>query len=154
MILVILAISVALVIVGCLLLNEYCDALEGIGAGLAVLGFIGGLIAIGVVVWLTVECVGMAHINDRIELYQEENTKIEEQIASVVEQYQEYETGIFKEVAPDKAVVLATLYPELKSDTLVQSQIELYTKNHEQILKLKETRIMASTYRWWLYFGR
>lgn len=45
------------------------------------------------------------------------------------------------------------LYPELKSDTLVQSQIEVYVENNKAIKELKSSAINASVYRWWLYFG-
>ena len=90
----------------------------------------------------------------KISLYEEENTKIEQQIADVVKQYQEYESGIFTEVAPEGAMTLVTLYPELKSDTLVQSQIEVYIENNKAIKELKSMAINASFYRWWLYFGK
>lgn len=87
-------------------------------------------------------------------MYEEENTKIEQQIADVVTQYQEYEEGIFTEVAPESAMTLVALYPELKSDTLVQSQIEVYVDNNKQIKELKSMSINASIFRWWLYFGK
>lgn len=87
-------------------------------------------------------------------MYEEENTKIEQQIADVVTQYQEYEAGIFTEVAPESAMTLVALYPELKSDTLVQSQIEVYADNNKQIKELKCMAINTSVIRWWLYFGK
>ena len=87
-------------------------------------------------------------------MYEEENTKIEQQIADVVTQYQEYEAGIFTEVAPESAMTLVALYPELKSDTLVQSQIEVYADNNKQIKELKCKAINTSIIRWWLYFGK
>ena len=86
-------------------------------------------------------------------MYQEENSKIEQQIADIVEQYQKYETDIFMDVAPDTAVTLVALYPELKSDTLVQSQIEVYTENNKIIKSLRDQQIKGDVYRWWLYFG-
>ena len=86
-------------------------------------------------------------------MYQEENSKIEEQIAETVKQYQQHETDIFTEVTPDSSITLVALYPELKSDTLVQSQIEVYVNNNEKVKSLKESKINGSIYRWWLYFG-
>lgn len=87
-------------------------------------------------------------------MYETENTKIEQQIVDVVKQYREYESGIFTEVAPEGAMTLVTLYPELKSDALVQSQIEVYIENNKSIKELKSMTINASFYRWWLYFGK
>lgn len=99
-------------------------------------------------------CVsGLSVIDDKIAMYQEENANIEEQIAAVVSQYQEYESNIFESVAPESAVTLVSLYPDLKSDTLVQKQIEVYLSNNETIKELKEEKIGGSVLRWWLYFG-
>lgn len=93
-------------------------------------------------------------IDDKIAMYQTENEKIETQIAEVVQQYQEYEQGTFEKVAPDKAVTLVSLYPELKSDDLVSKQIAIYVDNNNKIKELKEDKITASVDRWWLYFGK
>ena len=92
-------------------------------------------------------------IDDRIAMYEEENTRIEQQIADVVEQYQKYETDIFMEFAPESAVTMVSLYPELKSDSLVQAQIEVYTENNKTIRNLRDKQIKGNVYRWWLYFG-
>lgn len=104
-------------------------------------------------VLLTVTVANLSVIDDRIAMYQEENSKIERQIADIVEQYQKYETDIFMDVAPDTAVTLVALYPELKSDTLVQSQIEVYTENNKMIKSLRDQQIKGDVSRWWLYFG-
>ena len=47
-------------------------------------------------------------------------------------------------------VALVSLYPELKSDELVQSQIELYISNQKKIVKLKEELIDLDKKRIWL----
>ena len=96
---------------------------------------------------------GLCVIDQKIEMYEEENTKIEEQISEVVKQYQDYENGIFTEISPESAVTLVSLYPELKADTLVQKQIEVYLANNDKIKELKETKINGSVQCWWLYFG-
>ena len=57
------------------------------------------------------------------------------------------------DVTPDTAVTLVALYPELKSDTLVQSQIEVYTENNNMIKFLRDQQIKGNVSRWWLYFG-
>lgn len=122
---------------------------EGVCAVSAVLLFIEVIAA----ALLTVTVANLSVIDDRIAMYQEENSKIERQIADIVEQYQKYETDIFMDVAPDTAVTLVALYPELKSDTLVQSQIEVYTENNKMIKSLRDQQIKGDVSRWWLYFG-
>ena len=57
------------------------------------------------------------------------------------------------EVAPESAVTMVSLYPELKSDSLVQAQIEVYAENNKIIKDLRDQQIKGNVYRWWLYFG-
>ena len=92
-------------------------------------------------------------MDEKIAMYQEENAYIENQIDMVVKQYQEYETDIFESANVDSPMVLVSLYPELKADTLVQEQIDIYVANNQKIKELKEKKINGNVYRWWLYFG-
>ena len=88
-----------------------------------------------------------------LEMYQAENESIEAQISECVKQYQQYETEIFTEVAPESSITLVSLYPELKADALVSKQIEVYVDNNEKIKELKMSKINGDITRWWLYFG-
>lgn len=92
-------------------------------------------------------------INSKIEMYSEENKKIEEDMNVLVEQYMNYESGTYGELKGESSITLVSLYPELKADTLVEKQIEVYVENNEKIKSLKEKLINVSNYRWWLYFG-
>lgn len=153
MIIVLTAICIAVLVIGIVLMRQadcaVADTGEVIG-GVAVVLIIAcliGLIILGV-------CVSKLNvIDDKIAMYEEENNKIETQIAETVKQYQEYEHDIFVEVAPESAVTLVSLYPELKADTLVQKQIEVYVANNEVIKELKASKINGSVLKWWLYFG-
>ena len=131
----------------------YCSKDVEIAEGVYTFSVIFLFIEIIAAVFLTITVTNLSVIDDRIAMYQEENSKIEQQIADVVEQYQKYETDIFINVAPDTAVTLVALYPELKSDTLVQSQIEVYTENNKTIKSLRDQQIKGNVSRWWLYFG-
>ena len=152
MILLIFGICILMIIGGCILDREtgvdvdICFGISGVGL---VVGFFAlvGLIIVGVNV------KSLSVIDDRIVMYEEENARIEQQIADAVEQYQKYETDIFREVAPESAVTMVSLYPELKSDSLVQAQIEVYTENNKTIRDLRDKQIKGNVYRWWLYFG-
>ena len=126
--------------------SDLCFGISGIGATVGFFALL-GLIIVGVNV------KSLSVIDDRITMYEEENARIEQQIADVVEQYQKYETDIFREVAPESAVTMVSLYPELKSDSLVQAQIEVYTENNKTIRDLRDKQIKGNVYRWWLYFG-
>ena len=126
--------------------GDWCEVSGGIG-------FLFSIIAFIAIIILGIHVKSISVIDDRIEMYEEENTRIEQQIADVVEQYQKYETDIFMEVAPESAVTMVSLYPELKSDSLVQAQIEVYVENNKTIKDLKDKQINGDVYRWWLYFG-
>lgn len=126
--------------------GEWCEVSGGIG-------FLFSIIAFIAIIILGIHVKSISVIDDRIDMYEEENARIEQQIADVVEEYQKYETDIFMEVSPESAVTMVSLYPELKSDSLVQAQIEVYVENNKTIKYLKDKQINGDVYRWWLYFG-
>jgi hypothetical protein len=150
MILVISTISIVAVIVGAYFMNEY---IEELGGALMIIGGLVGFAALTVTIVLAIDVSGLVAIDEKIEMYQSENSAIETQIAEVVEQYQKYETDIFTELSPESAITLVSLYPELKADSLVQKQIEVYVANNEKIKELKESKISGKVKKWWLYFG-
>jgi hypothetical protein len=80
-------------------------------------------------------------IDDKITMYQEENTAIEQSVASVVTQYQYYEHDTYAELKTESPTVLISLFPELKSDTLISKQIEIYVANNQKIKELKEEKL-------------
>lgn len=150
MIIVIFAICVGVIFLGTWLYNCVEEIAGGVTIGCGVLGSIISFIALVV---LLVNVSGLKAIDPKIEMYQTENANIEKQIADCVEQYQQHEIEVFTEVAPDSAITLVSLYPELKSDALVKKQIEIYVANNQKIKELKEQKIMGNIIRWWAYFG-
>ena len=154
MILVILVIGILMTMLGIILYDKLDCGKDEIGTVFQIVGTVVTIISTIVTIVLLVCVLNRVNIDKKIAIYEEENTKIEQQIADTVKQYQEYETGIFTEVAPESSITLVALYPELKSDTLVQSQIEVYVENNKTIKELKSSAINAPVYRWWLYFGK
>ena len=142
-----------LMIVGGFILDKKTGADSDICFGISGIGMVVGFFALLGLIIVGVNVKSLSVIDDRIAMYEEENARIEQQIADVVEQYQKYETDIFREVAPESAVTMVSLYPELKSDSLVQAQIEVYTENNKTIRYLRDKQIKGNVYRWWLYFG-
>ena len=153
MILVILGIFIALAIVASIAgtNDRWRDGWYHPGA---CIGWAGIIVAITVCVGLGINVTRMNVIDEKIAMYQEENQAIEQQIATVVEQYQSYEKDVFKNSTTESAITLVSLYPELKSDKLVSKQLDVYVKNNNKIKKLKVEKIEGSVIRWWLYFGR
>lgn len=92
-------------------------------------------------------------IDEKISMYQEENTKIEKQIDTLVSNYMNYESNTYEKFKSESSITLVSMYPELKSDKLVEEQISVYEENNKKIRELKEDKINLKVKKWWLYFG-
>lgn len=125
-----------------------CDGIFG-----TFFGSIPLVIGVIVAISLAVQISNLSVIDQKIAMYEQENTKIEQQIETAVTAYQQHEKDVFTEVKPDSYIQLVSIYPELKSDTLVKEQIKTYQSNNKKIKELKVTAINGNVKRWWLYFG-
>jgi hypothetical protein len=150
MIIVIFLVCVGVIVLGAWLHNDMHEVAGGVTMFCGIAGSIISFIAL---IALLVTISELSVIKTKIEMYQTENAHIESQISECVKEYQKHETEIFTETAPDSSITLVALYPELKSDALVNKQIEIYIANNEKIKELKEQDIMGNVYRWWTYFG-
>lgn len=153
MLLVIFGIGLAILIAGLILTYKsiyeewlYCT-LNGVGACICSISLI-------VIIFLSAFTSQGKVIDQKITLYEEENIKIEQQVATVVESYMAYEQETFDKIAVDgDPTFVVTIFPELKSNELVNSQIQLYQYNNSRIKELKAQKIDIELYKWWLYFG-
>lgn len=100
--------------------------------------------------------VSTYNVEEKIVMYEEENTTIEQNISTVVQAYMNHESAIFDKITQnnDNTMMLVSMYPELQSNTVVQEQIGIYVENNIRIKELKEEAISASIWRWFLYFGK
>ena len=93
-------------------------------------------------------------------MYEEENNNIQNSISQIVEIYKNYEQNTYSESLKNidtnntDIIVLTQLYPELKSNEMVNKQIDIYQENNNKIKDLKEERINNEIAKWWLYFGK
>lgn len=125
--------------------------------GSAVVCVITGIGAIILLVIVIIAIFGAAEgvtISREIEMYEEENERIEQQLEKTISNYMQYEATTFKELKDTDVVSLVSLYPELQSDKLVQSQIDLYINNNQKLKDLKKKQIDVSKCKFYLYFGR
>ena len=94
------------------------------------------------------------NVDKKIAMYEEYNTDIENKVKETVRAYMNYEESTYKELVADADLTtLVIKYPELNSNELVKSEIELYKENNNKIMELKEAQINKSVMAWWLYFG-
>ncbi len=125
--------------------------------GYFVAAIIAGIISVPFLIWgliLIDEIANEYIIDNKIAMYEEENASIEESIDVTVRSYMDFEASTYGELKDKDAINLVSLFPELKSDTLVQKQIEVYVANNNKIKQLKEEKIDLSKSKWQLYFGR
>ena len=115
--------------------------------------FIMGALAIFTIYcWMS---ISTEHVLDqKIAMYEEENTSIEESIGSIVEDYMDYESHAYYDLKSQDLIELVTNFPELKADALVQKELDIYIENNQKIKELKEEKIELSTKKWILYFGK
>lgn len=131
--------------------NEYGDNV------LTPLALLFGAIFLAFFIFIAIFIAQVANervIDSKIEMYQELNQEIEQDIDQMVQQYMSHEKNTFNDLKTEGTITLVSLFPELKSDTLVQRQLEIYVANTEKIKALKEEKIELSQTKWLLYFGK
>ena len=117
-----------------------------------IIGFISFIIF---TVLLVAICSYPYNIDKKIEMYQEENTLIEEKVKNTVMAYIDYEQETYDNLVKNADLqTLLITYPELNSNELVKAQIDTYVQNNNKLKELKEKQIDKSTMAWWLYFGK
>lgn len=102
-------------------------------------------------------CVGAEYSNnlviqEKIEMYQEENEQIEQEITDIIYNYQQYEKETFANAKIENINVALNLYPELKSDELVKQQMTIYAENNKEIKSLRAKQLDYKVLKWWLIF--
>lgn len=91
----------------------------------------------------------------QIQMYEEENKKIEAQISEAVRVYLAHESEVYSNIKlPDDSLVsIVAAIPELNSSQLISKQIEILENNNAKIKELKDKVAQLSESKWWLYFG-
>lgn len=158
MILVILGISLLILGVGITIYTTIGERLyhkdqEWIYYIINIIGATCSAVCIFVVIGLSVFLSNSMVIDDKINLYKTENANIEKQISTIVSEYKDYEQESFNKFKNESPTVLVSLFPELKSDNVVNKQIEVYVANNNKIKALQETKLDYKPAAWWLYFG-
>jgi hypothetical protein len=148
-----MSILVFVVAIALLGFGIYWTSESEVGELLAMLGLCMFVISLGMIIWNSTDVVRGRTYEKKIEMYQKENKRIESQVDIVVQKYMQHEDKTFEAAKSENSMTLVSLYPDLKSDSLVKEQIQIYNKNNSKIKSLKESQIDVTTAKWWLYFG-
>lgn len=116
--------------------------------------FFGIVFAILSIILLSVLLGYPYNIDDKLEMYAEENQAIETKIKETVQAYMNYEQETYKSLVVNADLqTLLIAYPELNSNELVKTEIETYKENNNKIKKLKEQKINRKVMGFWLFFN-
>ena len=127
--------------------DEVCAV---IGIGCVVVAIIILCVALFAV---TPEYKRLDYIDTKIEYLTEQNSQIDDEIKLIVSSYQNHELEFYKEFENVSSTTLVTLYPELKSNELVNKQLDIYFANQQEIKELELKKIESGVIRWWMCFG-
>ena len=143
---IILSIVVAIVSVKVFELDIDCDILPVVSTSIAVFGALA---------MFTMLIFYPYTVDKKILMYEEENKKIEEKVKDTVRVYMNYEQETYNNLVKDADLTtLLVVYPDLNSNELVKSEINVYIENSKTIKEMKSTQLTKSILNWWLYFGK
>lgn len=158
MLIILLIIGISLIVLGCLgVYARGCKISYDFGCVLNVIGGILTPTVVIVMIFAITFSVKIPQIEEKLTIYSEENARIESQVKTAIETYQNYEQGIFEDIdldkiSSEKLLLLTSIYPELKSDTMVQRLIQIYIDNTNAIKEIRTKKLDYEVWRWWLCF--
>lgn len=143
--------------IGCIVLAEVLDnSTCKLCTVFAIPGIIGvaGCAIFGIWTIWNVICVSSGFgIQEKIEIYEEQNAQIEQSIDAAVKAYCEHEQITYVQMSDGAIALVAAAYPELASSELVKTQMEVWTSNSHELKEMKSKLVDFNKARYFLYFG-
>ena len=153
MIYIVLIICLILIILGIILLNN-TDYETGGLVSLITGGLVGLIFLVALFVCLISYNVTKSTADSQIKVYEEQNEIVLSQIEPLVEKYLNYEKDTYSSLKVDSNTLVAmSMYPELKGDEFVQSQIKIIMDNQSKITQLKLDKAKLNVFKFWLFMG-
>jgi hypothetical protein len=73
---------------------------------------------------------------------------------NIVNKYLLYESETLEKVKVNSENIIAlSMYPELKGNEFLKSQIDIVVKNQDEITKLKLSKAELNAYKLWIFMG-
>ena len=142
---------------GLVLLAEIIDGSTNKFGFLAVVpGVLGAVFAIIFGIWTLWNIIVVASgfgIQEKIGIYEEQNTQIEQSIDAAVKAYCEHEQITYVQMSDGAVALVAAAYPELASSELVKAQMDIWTSNSKELKDLKSDLVDFHRAQYFLYFG-
>ena len=151
----ILVIAIVLIIVCFFLYVEDVFCVDFLWCALGWILGIGSVILLIVIFCLIGDVATAPNIDNEIAQYEEKNMVVELEIQKMVSNHFKLYSDKASEVNINSdAISLASVIPELNSNTYVQEQLNLYRENEKEITKLRDKKNLIPRYKWFLYFGK
>lgn len=142
---------------GLILIAEVMDNSTRQLASFAVVpGVLGVVLAIVFSIWTFCNLIVVASgfgIQEKIQIYEDQNTQIEKSIDAAVKAYCEHEQITYVQMSDGAVALVAAAYPELASSELVKTQMEVWTSNSSELKDLKSKLVDFHRAQYFLYFG-
>ena len=143
--------------IGCIVLTEVLDnsncKLRTIVAIPYIIG-VAGCAIFGIWTLWNVICVSSGFgIEEKIQIYEDQNTQIEQSIDAAVKAYCEHEQITYVQMSDGAVALVAAAYPELASSELVKTQMEVWTSNSSELKDLQSKLVDFHRAQYFLYFG-
>lgn len=119
-------------------------------------GALGVILAIVFGIWTLWNIIVVASgfsIEEKIQIYEEQNAQIEQSIDAAVKAYCEHEQITYVQMSDGAVALVAAAYPELASSELVKTQMEVWTSNSNELKELKSDLVDFHRAQYFLYFG-
>ena len=112
-------------------------------------------------IFLAITLIVLACYNDtkascdkKIAVLEEKNEQVLKQIEPIVDRYLLYESETLEKVKVNNENIIAlSMYPELKGNKFLKSQIDIVVKNQNEITKLKLSKAELNAYKLWIFMG-
>ena len=143
--------------IGCIVLSEVLDnsncELYTIFAIPRIIGVAGCAIFIIWTIWNIFTVASGFGIQEKIQIYEDQNTQIEQSIDAAVQAYCEHEQITYVQMSDGAVALVAAAYPELASSELVKTQMEVWTSNSHELKDLNSKLVDFHRAQYFLYFG-
>ena len=112
-------------------------------------------------VFLAISLITLACYNEskagcdkKIAVLEEKNELVLKQIEPIVNRYLLYENEMLEKVkVSGENIIALSMYPELKGNEFLKSQIDIIVKNQDEITKLKLSKAELNAYKLWIFMG-
>lgn len=95
-------------------------------------------------------------IGSQLEVLETQNKIILSQIEPVIQKALDFESNTYKElkVSPENIITISQIYPDLKDNSFIQTQLSVILTNQQQITQLKLNKATLNAFHFWIWSKR